>query len=380
MKSVKDLIKVGITGQSGFVGGHLFNFLGTKSKQIKLIHFNRNFFKTNSKLQKFVKSCDIIVHTAAMNRHVDENVIYNTNMDLVNKLVEACRTTKSRPKFIFTSSTQENINNLYGKSKLDGRIVFENWAKQNKGMTTTLIIPNVFGPFGKPYYNSFIATFSNQIIEGETPNIILDKKVDLIYINELVNLIYDEIIREVYENINLYVVPHTSSKKVSEILNILIHFKNKYIDSNQIPKLELNSFELNLFNTFLSYIPKDIFPRKFTLHEDNRGIFVEIIQAACGGQTSYSTTKPGITRGNHYHTRKIERFAVISGKASIKIRKINTEKVYEFILDGNNPSFVDMPIWFTHNITNIGNTELITLFWINEPYNPEDPDTYIQNV
>ena len=104
------------------------------------------------------------------------------------------------------------------------------------------------------------------------------------------------------------------------------------------------------------------------------------MRAGSSGQTSYSTTVPGITRGNHYHTRKIERFAVISGKALIQIRKIGSDQVFEYILDGAEPAYVDMPIWYTHNIKNIGNTELITLFWINEPYNPEDADTYFINV
>ena len=175
-------------------------------------------------------------------------------------------------------------------------------------------------------------------------------------------------------------MPHTSSKKVSEILNLLKDFKTEYIDNGKVPKVDLNSFELNLFNTFTSYISKSYFPRKFKKHTDDRGAFVEIIRAETSGQTSYSTTVPGITRGNHYHTRKVERFAVIKGKASIRIRKINTDEIFEYIIDGQTPAYVDMPIWYTHNITNIGDTELITLFWINEPYNPEDADTYFVEV
>ncbi len=122
------------------------------------------------------------------------------------------------------------------------------------------------------------------------------------------------------------------------------------------------------------------YPVKFIQHTDDRGSFVEILRANSKGQNSYSTTVPGITRGNHFHTRKVERFSVISGRASIELRRIGTDKVIRYILDGEQPSYVDMPIWYTHNITNIGDTELLTLFWINEPYDKEDADTYFVKV
>lgn len=374
------LVRVGITGQGGFMGSHLYNFLGTKLEVIKRISFKRNYFEDDVELQNFVKSCDVIVHIAAMNRDEDEQVLYNTNVGLVHKLVNACEVTKSIPKIIFSSSTQEEIDNLYGKSKRDGRKYFEAWATNNGGQVTSLIIPNVFGAFGRPFYNSFIATFSHQIIKGEQPKVINDSKVNLIYINELSEVFHNEIIKQDSENIQSYVVPHTSSRKVSEILGLLKYFKIHYLENGQVPKIDLNTFELDLFNTFTSFIPKDYFPRQYTKHSDDRGSFVEIMRANSAGQTSYSTTIPGITRGNHYHTRKVERFAVISGKASIQLRKVDSEEVIEYILDGEHPAYVDMPIWYTHNITNIGDTDLITLFWINEPYNPEDADTYFIKV
>jgi len=143
----------------------------------------------------------------------------------------------------------------------------------------------------------------------------------------------------------------------------------------------MNQKRIALLNTFLCYIDhKDFFPFQLTRHADNRGSFVELIKLNSGGQVSFSTTKPGITRGNHFHTRKAERFAVIKGKARINLRKIGTDEVLSFDLDGVKPSFVDMPIWYTHNITNIGDEELITIFWISEHYNPEDGDTFFEKV
>jgi UDP-2-acetamido-2,6-beta-L-arabino-hexul-4-ose reductase len=175
-------------------------------------------------------------------------------------------------------------------------------------------------------------------------------------------------------------VPHTAEAKVSEILSLLQKFRKSYQDKGEIPHL-VNDFELKLFNTYRCYMDiGSYFPKKFVQHSDDRGFFVEIARLAISGQISFSTSKTGITRGNHFHTRKIERFAVIKGKALIQLRRIGTDEVYDFYLDGEEPSYVDMPIWYTHNIKNIGDDILYTIFWINEPFDPIDPDTYFEKV
>lgn len=371
------MIKLGITGQSGFMGSHLYNYLETKS-DIELITFKRDYFSNDKLLQEFVKHCDVIVHIAAMNRHKDSQVIYDTNINLVNKLTKACDVANVAPKIIFSSSTQEDRDNPYGKSKKEGRLHLEQWAKEKDTSVATLIIPNVFGPFGKPYYNSVVSTFCHQLINNETPRIDVDGQLKLIYINELSEIFYKEIIANKKQIIS-YTVKHTATKKVTELLTLLNVFKVEYYENGVVADLR-DPFEINLFNTFRSFIPVDYFPRKYTQHTDERGAFVEIMRANISGQSSFSTTKPGITRGNHYHTRKVERFAVIKGKALIQLRKVNTNEIINYHLDGNEPAYVDMPIWYTHNIKNIGDIELITLFWINEPYNLEDPDTYFVNV
>lgn len=371
------MLKVGITGQNGFMGSHLHNYLGLKENIVR-INFEKEYFEKDILLNDFVKNCDVIVHIAAMNRHQDQQVIYDTNITLVTKLVCACEQSEATPKIIFSSSTQEERDNLYGKSKKEGRLCIEQWAKSNDASATTLIIPNVYGPFGKPYYNSVVSTFCHQLINNQSPRIDVDGTLNLIYINELSEVFYQEII-STEQGIKSYKVEHTSTKKVNEILTLLYTYKSDYFENGVVPNLG-DSFEINLFNTFRSFIPDDYFPRKFTQHIDERGSFVEIMRANTSGQSSYSTTKPGITRGNHYHTRKVERFAVISGKALIQLRKVNTNKIINYHLDGNEPAYVDMPIWYTHNIRNVGDSDLITLFWINEPYDPEDPDTYFESV
>ena len=375
------MIKVGITGQSGFIGTHLFNFLNLKKEEIITIPFKDSYFENEDQLGVFVSSCDVIVHLAAMNRHGDPQVIYNTNLKLVNQLIGALEVTNSHPHLLFSSSTQEDRDNLYGKSKHDGRLLFEQWALRNNTRFIGFIIPNVFGPFGNPFYNSVVATFCHQLTHNEQPEIVIDADLQLIFVGELVDLFCQKILATVAgSNTDRFKVQYTSENKVSEILLMLETYKKVYFEGHCFP--ELNSkFEVNLFNTFRSYIDHSIrFPVQLKKNADQRGTFIETIKTSLGGQFSFSTTLPGVTRGNHYHTRKIERFIVIKGKAVIELRRIGTTEVLHFELNGEQPSFVDMPVWYKHNITNVGDEELITLFWINEFFNPDDPDTYFENV
>lgn len=374
----RKMLKVGITGQKGFVGTHLFNTLGLQPEVFERVVFERAYFENNDTLDAFVSQCDVIIHLAALNRHNEPEVIYDTNLNLVELLVASLERTSSTAHVLISSSSQEERDNLYGKSKKEGRELLANWATHNGTNFTGLIIPNVFGPFGQPYYNSVVATFSHQVANGETPIIEIDGDLKLIYVAELVQ----EIIRAIQtkNSDSKYIVKHTSEAKVSELLALLQNYKATYQDKGEIPAIN-NTFELNLFNTFRCYMDvKNHFPVKFTQHTDPRGTFVEVIRLGVGGQVSFSTTVPGITRGNHYHTRKIERFAVIKGKALIQLRKIGTDEVLDFYLDGDEPAYVDMPIWYTHNIKNIGDEVLYTNFWINEFFDPNDPDTYFENV
>jgi UDP-2-acetamido-2,6-beta-L-arabino-hexul-4-ose reductase len=369
-------VKVGITGESGFVGTHLKNYLNLK-EELTIIPFERNGFDKLDYLMSFVRDCDIIVHLAALNRHEDLKFLKDTNVRLVKSLIEACELTKSKPTILFSSSTQESQENPYGRSKLEGSNILENWAKNNNTRIVNMVIPNVFGPFGKPNYNSVAATFCHKVTRGENPSILNDSMVKLVYINELIEDIFQLILDD--KKSGRVLIEHRHEILVSELLNKLLNFKKVYMDEMSFPNLE-NATDLALFNTFRCYIPHDIYPVKFKNNIDNRGNFVEIARTNTSGQTSFSTTLPGITRGNHFHTRKAERFAVIKGKASIKLRKIDSEEVIEYFLDGSEPAYVDMPIWHTHNITNIGEEELLTIFWINEPYDAQDPDTYFVNV
>ena len=371
------MIKVGVTGSNGFIGWHLCRTLELDKNKFELIEFQREWFDESINLDSFVSKCDIIVHLAGLNRHSEESVIYNTNLRMVERLVESFNRVDFKGQVILSSSIQEERNNIFGNSKKAARELFANWASQSNTIFHGLIIPNVFGAFGVPFYNSVISTFCHQLVNIESPKIETDSTLNLIYINDLVKKIIDLFHTETNDN---FAIGHTDTYKVSEILELLIKYKNKYFNNGQIPSFN-NHFEKNLFNTFRSYFNLNShFPIKYKNNIDERGNFFEIIRLEIGGQVSFSTTKKEITRGNHFHTRKIERFSVIKGRALIQLRKIGSKEVFDYYLSGDEPAYVDMPIWYTHNIKNIGEEELYTMFWINEFYDANDSDTYFEQV
>mgnify|MGYP000193423283 CR=1 FL=1 len=372
------MIKVGVTGSNGFIGWHLCRTIELDTNKFELIEFKRDWFNENINLDLFVSKCDIIVHLAGLNRHSEERAIYDTNVKLAVKLVESFKRIGFKGQLIFSSSIQEERNNTFGNSKKVARELFANWASQSNTIFHGLIIPNVFGAFGLPFYNSVISTFCHQLVNNETPKIETDAILNLIYINDLVKKTIDLFHTETNDSVT---IAHTDTYKVSEILELLINFKNKYLENGQIPSLN-NQFEINLFNTFRSYFNlKSYFPVKYKNNIDERGNFVEIIRLETGGQVSFSTTRKEITRGNHFHTRRIERFCVLEGEASVKIRKVGTDEIKEYKIKGTDSKVIDMPVYYTHNLENIGNTELICCFWMNDILKEQKiDDTYFEKV
>lgn len=369
-------MKIGVTGQSGFIGYHLTTLLSLK-KDIQVIPFHKSFFDQEEKLGHFLSECDVVVHLAGVNRGSEEDV-YQSNIELASKIVKALEKSHAKPHLIFSSSSQEERENAYGRSKKGATDLFIDWAEKNNASFSSLIIPNVFGPFGRPFYNSVIATFCYQLTHGQQPKIDVDKPLKLIYVNDLVEYIYG-VIQSCPKEFRLY--PQASAEvSVKDLLSSLQQCKEVYFDNNIIPSLN-DRFHVCLFNTFRSYIEPNHFPIKSTVQSDERGCLLEIVKEQTGGQAFYSFTKPGKTRGNHYHRRKIERFFVIKGIASLKLRKVGSTTVTEYIIKADvNPAFVDIPLFYTHNITNIGRSELLTIFWTNELLNKDDTDTYPQIV
>lgn len=369
-------MKIGITGMAGFIGSHLRDFLKTK-ENIEVLPFEKTYYETPEKFIEFAKQADIIVHLSGVNRDEPE-VVYNKNIELMEKLLGYCNAANNKPYIIFSASTQIERDNEYGRGKKKAMELLEKWVKEQDASAASMVIPNVFGDNGKPFYNSVVATFCHQVTHGEQPTIITDGQMTMIYINDLV----DDIFNLINNRTKGYSVEHIKPRievKVTETLALLNKFKDYFSNSGMVPAIK-SDFERNLYNTFITYMDEVDWQRNLKLNTDDRGTFVEVFKLEEGGQVSFSTTKPGITRGNHYHIRKNEKFCVVNGHASIKMRRIGTDKVIEFKVSGDQPAWVEMPIYHTHNITNVGDTELVTLFWINEHFDPQDPDTFFEDV
>jgi UDP-2-acetamido-2,6-beta-L-arabino-hexul-4-ose reductase len=368
-------VRVGITGQSGFIGSHLYGYL-KNDEDFTLIPYKRRFFENCYELDEFLKRCDAVVHLAGANRGPDEEV-YETNVQLAEVLVSALKRVGSTPHLIYSSSIHETRDTAYGRSKLHAREMFSEWAHENGAKFTGLIIPNVFGPFCSPFYNSVVATFCHQLTHGQEPEIRDDQTIALVYIDDVLQKI-QRVIMYGLESDEMTVPPNLEIK-VSDLLDKLRGFKKQYIEKKVIPDLS-DPFLLNLFNTFRSYIEPGHYPTPYDVKQDHRGRLFEAVRALNKGQAFFSTTKPGVERGNHYHRRKLERFITVKGRALVQLRRVGASTIQEYVLDGEKPSYIDIPVLYTHNLINIGEDELLMLFWTSELYNPEHPDTYYEPV
>lgn len=377
-------MKIAITGHKGFIGKHLINTLIYKLNFDKksLCFIEKEDFNNSIQLQNKLLDCLIVLHFAGVNRHEDNKFLFEENIRLSKLLID--NISKSTKTVIFASSIQQDFNNPFGESKLKCSQLFNDWAIKNSSSFINLKIPNIYGPFGKPYYNSFVSTFCINLILNKKSNINKDSNINLLYIDDLIEKIASIIFNKLDKpnEIKSFEVASFNSldtSSVKKIFDILENQWKKY-QNNTIPNIS-SSLEKNLFNTLRSFIEySKYFPKTLEKHNDDRGFFSELLRTDGRGQFSISSTIPGVTRGNHFHTRKIERFAVVQGQALVELRKIDSDEKYSFLLNGDNLDFIDIPIWYTHNIKNIGNDVLLTLFWINEPYDSENSDTYFHKV
>jgi len=351
-------------------------------KDVEVIPADIPEFSTAEALQEFVGKCDAIVHLAGMNRGTDEEV-YAANVGLAEQLAAACRALDVRPHILFSNSTHSLGDTRYGASKRDAAAVLAAWAGAEGGRFTDMVLPHVFGEHGKPFYNSVVHTFCHQVAAQENPEITGDGDLELLHasgvaaaaLGSIRSAIADPSGNEAVGSVRLQGVP----MKVSELLARIVAFDESYRDLRTVPDLR-DALDLCLFNTYRAALYPDFYPVELQLHTDDRGSLFEAVRELNGGQTFLSTTRPGITRGNHYHYHKVERFLVVAGEAVIRIRRLYDDVVKEFHVSGARPVFVDMPTLHTHEITNVGDGDLLTLFWAHEVFDPESPDTVWEEV
>ena len=365
-------MKIGITGAAGLLGYHLRAWLYAQgNKDLRLA--DRATFADLHALDAFVDGLDGIVHFAGMNRGDDAEVA-RTNVALAQSLAEALQKTHGRPAVVYANSTHVERDTAYGRGKRAAATVLETWAHAVDAPFCDLRLPNVFGEFGRPFYNSVVSTFCHQLAVGETPKIQIDATIDLMHVQDVARRVMNALKRGERGRVGVAGVP----LKVSVLLEKLKALHGAY-KMQVVPALS-ETMDVQLFNTLRSYMFPKHYPVPLMLHSDSRGSLFEVIKSGNGGQVFMSTTRPGVTRGNHFHTRKVERFLVAGGEAEICLRKLFTNEITTFRVRGSEPCYIDMPTFHTHNITNTGSSELTTLFWTNEIFDPADTDTYPEMV
>ena len=363
---------VGITGGQGFIAWHLRGRIHALNAASALT-VGRDAFSDSAMLEDFVQRCDAIVHLAGMNRGADAEV-ERVNVELCIRLTEACARVHRTPQIIFANSTHSGRDTPYGRAKRRGAEAFAVWAGRSGARFVNLVLPQVFGEGGRPFYNSVVATFCHQLACGETPKLVDDKELELVHAQDVAA----RILALVTKGGNGDVPVPGRRMMVSELLSRLNRLAETY-HSHLIPPLA-DEFELSLFNTYRAYRFPAAYPAMLDVRLDARGALFEAVRSLHGGQCFFSTTRPGVTRGNHYHLRKFERFVVVGGRAVIRIRRLFSEDIVSYPVSAEHPCYVDMPALHTHNITNVGDGELTTLFWAHEIFDPSHSDTYVEPV
>jgi UDP-2-acetamido-2,6-beta-L-arabino-hexul-4-ose reductase len=390
-----------VTGAKGFVGKNLCvglrNIREGKDKSFGALNIKEIFeFDVDTDqtlLDTYCGKANFVFNLAGVNRPKEQDEFLAGNYGFASVLLDTLKKHKNTCPVMISSSIQALLDNPYGKSKKGGEDLMFGYAKETGANVLVYRFPNIFGKWCRPNYNSAVATFCNNIV-NDLPIQVNDSSVELelLYIDDLVNEMISAIKGEAHrcEFDGLVVlpkkdghycyVPVTHRVTLGRIVELLNQF-NSQPKSLIIPDMPNHSFEKKLYSTFLSYLPKEkvSFPLKMNI--DSRGSFTELVKSETCGQFSVNISKPGITKGQHWHNSKWEFFIVVSGKALIQERKIGTEEVFSFEVSGEKIEAVHMLPGYTHNIINLSQTDdLITLMWANEQLDPDKPDTYFEPV
>ena len=358
--------RIAITGAHGVVGWHLAVALFSQGHHV--VRLGRPELVDAQTLASHLAGVDCLVHCAGVNRGSDEAVTAG-NIELATVVAAAVSLLPSID-VVNVNSLQSRFDNVYGQSKKMAGEIVRKACDASGHRFVDVITPNVFGEYGRPSYNSFVATFAHAVATGNRPTSVVDRPLPLIHVQDLADVLIDAI-HDLTSNV---VDPPAHQTSVQEVLNRFDAMHESY--QRAIFPAASDPFDLALFNTYRSYLYPDKYPTPFVKNVDNRGHLVETVKTNDKGQAFVSTTKPGITRGNHFHRRKIERFLVLAGTAEIQIRKVFSDEIRTFRVTGDEPCAIDIPTLHTHNITNVGSDGLITFFWTNEIFDPQNPDTY----
>lgn len=369
-------MKILVTGSNGFIGRNLIEELRNKGFE-DVIGYDVD---TDPKLlEDYVRTCEFVFHLAGVNRPEDPSEFMKGNFGFTSELLALLKKSKNTAPIVLSSSIQAALDNPYGKSKKAGEDLLFEYSKETGAKVMVYRFPNVFGKWCRPNYNSAIATFCYNIASG-LPIKINDpeSELNLVYIDDIL----EEFIRALGGNENIKsgycYVPVTYKAKLGHIAELIQSFKASRSDLS-IPDMS-DALVKKLYSTYLSYLPKDSFSYPLNMHVDNRGSFTEFIRTPDRGQFSVNISHPGIVKGQHWHHTKNEKFLVVSGKALLQFRRIGSDEIIEYRLSSEKLEAIDIPVGYTHNIINEGDTDLVALVWANEPFDPNRPDTFPEKV
>jgi UDP-2-acetamido-2,6-beta-L-arabino-hexul-4-ose reductase len=371
-------MKILITGAKGFVGKNLVAELRNQGLE-DLMEFDVD--TDPNQLDKYARECDFVFHLAGVNRPENTADFMTGNFGFTSQLLDALKKHHSKAPVLITSSIQAAQNNPYGESKKAGEDLLFDYSKVTGSKVYVYRLPNVFGKWCRPNYNSVVATFCNNIahnlpIQINDPNVVLN----LVYVDDVISSFVAKLkVESPFDLSNRFEeVSPIHSVTLGEIVVLLNQFKDSR-STLQLPDMG-DSFVKKLYSTYLSYLPECDFSYPLKMNVDQRGSFTEFLKTSERGQVSVNISKPHITKGNHWHHTKNEKFLVVSGKGVIRFRKIDSEQIIEYIVSGEKLEVVDIPVGYTHNIENLGDTDMVTIMWVNEVFDKEKPDTYFLEV
>ena len=369
-------MKILITGAKGFVGKNLVAEL--KNKGYTDI-FEYDIDTPQDLLDGYCKEADFVFNLAGVNRPENPDEFMQGNFGFADRLFGLLKKHNNKCPVMISSSIQAERDNPYGKSKLAGEELAFQYSEDTGADVLIYRFPNLFGKWCRPNYNSAVATFCHNIAHG-LPITVNDRSVvmNLVYIDDVVNEMIDALNGNPHRDGKYCVVPTVHTITLGEIVDLIYSFKESRTNL-QIPNMQ-DGFSKKLYSTYLSYLPKDEFSYPLKMNVDNRGSFTEMLRTSERGQVSVNISKPGITKGNHWHHTKNEKFIVVSGEGLIRFRKIDSDEIIEYRVSGEKIEVVDIPTGYTHSIVNVGETDLITVMWANECFDPDHPDTYFLEV
>ena len=382
-------MKILVTGSNGFVGKNLiaslYNIKNNKDRTRPNLNIEEIYeYSRNSSiedLKKYTKTCDFVFHLAGINRPKETSEFMEGNCDLTKLILDSLKENNNFCPLMISSSTQAELDNDYGKSKKAGEDLVFDYRKSNDVKVSVYRFPNLFGKWCKPNYNSVIATWCYNIANDLEITVNDEsKELTLCYIDDVICELLDLLEGKEHRDGDYCYVPVTHKVTLGKIVEYLNKFKNQ-TSSLIMPEIPNNSFEKKLYSTYLSYLPKDKVIFDLKMNADDRGSFTELLKSENCGQFSVNISKPGITKGQHWHHSKWEFFMVVSGHALIQERQVGTDKVLEFEVSGDKHQAVHMLPGYTHNIINLSKTDnLVTVMWANEIFDNNHPDTYFEEV